>query len=441
MILSGGQFLQTKPALTFIFLVIVSCLSFYSVNANANRLTIEITRGVDSPTRIAVVPFKRVHSEGLDLASVVASDLARSGRFEVLDRDLMLSSPSSIEQVYYRDWSALGVEYILIGQSSMVENNRDVKFELIDIVNERSLFVRGLATDKRFSRKLAHKVSDAIYQSLTGIPGVFATRLMYVSGAKELNSPRPNRLYVADSDGANYKVVLESKQPIMSPVWSPNGKEIAYVSFESDRPAIYRQNLQTQQREQLTNFKGLNSSPAWSPDGKQMAMVLSKDGNPEIYVMDLSTKVLKRVTNHYAIDTEPDWMPDGKSLVFTSDRGGSPQIYQVNLASGKTKRLTFEGRYNAGADVSPDGSSMVMVHRANSGYQIVWYEFRTGRMIALTRSDLDESPSIAPNGAMLLYATKEKGNAELAAVAIDGGFQYRLPSANSDVREPAWSPF
>ena len=424
-----------------VFFILFTTVLFGSALANANRLTIEITRGVDNPTRIAIVPFKRDHAEELDLASVISNDLLRSGRFEVLDRDLMLSSPSTIEEVFYRDWRALGVEYLLIGQSSIVENNRDVKFELIDIVNERSLFVRGLATDKRFSRKLGHKISDAVYQSLTGIPGVFATRLMYVSGAKELNSPRPNRLYVADSDGANYRVVLESKQPIMSPVWSPNGNEIAYVSFETDRPAIYRQNLKTQQREQLTNFRGLNSSPAWSPDGKRMAMVLSKDGNPEIYIMDLATKVLTRITNHYAIDTEPDWMPDGKSLVFTSDRGGSPQIYQVELASGKTKRLTFEGRYNAGADVSPDGSSMVMVHRANKGYQIVWYEFRTGRIIELTQSNLDESPSIAPNGAMLLYATKEKGNAELAAVAIDGGFQYRLPSANSDVREPAWSPF
>ena len=432
---------RKASSLTIAVWFVFASLFLASASVQANKLTIEITRGVDNPTRVAIVPFRRDHVDGLDLASVVSADLSRSGRFEVLDRDLMLSSPATREEVFYRDWRALGVEYLVIGQSNLVDGNREAKFELIDVTNESSIFVRGFSTDDRFARKLAHKISDAIYQSLTGIPGAFATRLMYVSGAKELNSPRPNRLYVADSDGANYRVVLESKQPIMSPVWAPNGEDIAYVSFENDRPAIYRQNLKTQQREQLTNFKGLNSSPAWSPDGKRMAMVLSKDGNPEIYVMDLRTKALTRLTNHYAIDTEPDWMPDGETLVFTSDRGGSPQIYQVNIASGKVKRLTFEGRYNAGADVSPDGSSMVLVHRGNSGYQIAWFEFRTGRLIPLTQSTLDESPSIAPNSAMLLYATKEKGRAELAAVAIDGGFKYRLPSANSDVREPAWSPF
>lgn len=412
-----------------------------SVQLHANRLTIEVTRGIDNPMRIAIVPFRRDHKQGLDLASVIAEDLSRSGRFETLDRDLMLSAPASSDEVYYRDWRALGVEFLVVGQSTIVGGKRDIKFELVDITNKTSVFTRGFAADDRYSRKLAHKISDAVYQNLTGIPGAFATRILYVSGAKGLNSLRPNRLYVADSDGANYKVVLESKQPILSPVWSPDGKHIAYVSFEKDRPAIFRQNLQTQQREQLTNFRGLNSSPSWSPDGNRMAMVLSKDGNPEIYVMDLRTKALTRITNHYGIDTEPDWMPDGKSLVFTSDRGGSPQIYKANLAGGKPKRLTFEGVYNAGADVAPDGSSMVMVHRAKAGYQIAWFEFSSGRIIELTQSSLDESPSLAPNGAMLLYATKIEGNAELAAVAIDGGFRYRLPSANSDVREPAWSPF
>ena len=421
--------------------VLVSMLLGYSSESDASRLTIEVTRGVENPVRIAVVPFRRDHAEGLDMASVITADLSRSGRFELIDRSLMLSSPGSVDEVYYRDWRSLGVEYLLIGQSSMQDDKRSITFELLDITQQRTLLKQGFSGSSRVQRKLAHRVADAVYESLTGIPGAFSTRLLYVSTAKD-SAKRPNRLYVADSDGANHKVLLESEQPVLSPAWSPDGKQVAYVSFENDRPAIYRQVIGSAEREKLTNFSGLNSSPAWSPDGRKMAMVLSKDGNPDIYVMELRTKKLTRITKHFAIDTEPDWMPDGKSLVFTSDRGGAPQIYKVNLDSLKVSRLTFEGSYNAAADVLPDGKSLVMVHHGSKpGYQIVWYEIDTGRIIELTQSNLDESPSIAPNGSMLLYATKSGGRAELAAVALDGKFKYRLPSPNSDVREPAWSPY
>lgn len=425
--------------LSFIGMMLTALL--FSSHGLASRLTIEVTRGVDNPTRIAVVPFRRDHAQGIDLASVVSADLSRSGRFEVIDRSLMLSSPSAIEDVYFRDWRALGVEYLVIGISTVVDGKREINFELVDIAQRRVLHKQSFKGSPSIERKLAHRVSDAVYQKLTGVPGAFSTRLMYVSVSRDPASKRPNRLYLADSDGANFKVMLESEHPILSPTWSPDGKQVAYVSFENDRPAIYRQNLATAVRERLTNFSGINSSPAWSPDGRYMAMVLSKDGSPDIYVMDLRTRELERMTDHFAIDTEPAWMPDGKSLVFTSDRGGAPQIYKLDIKSKKVQRLTFEGRYNAAADVLPDGKSMVMVHHgAKSGYQIVWYELGTGRMIELTQSDLDESPSIAPNGSMLLYATKDGDQGELAAVALDGKFKYRLPSPNSDVREPAWSP-
>ena len=405
------------------------------------ELQIEITRGTDNPTRIAVVPFAQNGVEfDEDLAAVVAADLTRSGRFELLPRDTMLSMPNKADEVFFRDWRSLGVEYVLIGSAQKTATEIVLSVELFEVARQRGILKQRITQALPGERALAHKVSDIVYQRLTGIPGAFGTRMMYVSVTGSLQQGQTHRLLVADADGAKPREVLKSREPILSPAWSPDASRIAYVSFESQRPSIYMQNLATGKRERLTNFRGLNGAPAWSPDGKRMAMVLSKDGNPEIYIMNVATRQLRRVTNHPAIDTEPDWMPDGKSLVFTSDRGGRPQIYRVNLSSGEVKRLTYKGVYNAGAQVLGDGNSMVMVHRNQGDFHIAWQEFATGRIIVLTRSQLDESPSIAPNGSMLLYATKYRGRGVLAAVALDGGFKYRLPSPNSDVREPAWSP-
>ncbi|MFT6365610.1 MAG: TolB protein [Halioglobus sp.] len=425
----------------YVFAAFNALLLLVSLAAKA-ELLIEITAGVDDPTAIAVVPFAIRGSGAVpeDIAQVVQSDLQRSGQFAPVDRRDMLGLPSTKSEVFYRDWRAIDTEYLLIGRVTVTDTMR-IEYELYDVLRQSAVYSGVEEGSVNEARMLAHRVSDKVYEELTGIRGAFATRLLYVAVTRVPGGKDYYRLTLADSDGARPIVLLESREPVLAPAWAPDGKHIAYVSFESNRPAIYRQDLATGAREQLTNFKGLNGAPAWSPDGKSMAMVLSKDGSPDIYLMDLATKALKRVTRHYAIDTEPAWMPDGKSLLFTSDRGGRPQIYRYELASGQTSRLTYEGPYNARARVAQDGRNVVMVHQLNGRFHIALLDLISDRLQVLTSTELDESPSIAPNGSMLLYATKFEGRGILAAVSVDGGVKFRLPARDGDVREPAWSPF
>jgi TolB protein len=415
---------------------------FSSVNV-WSQLTIEITQGSDDPTSIAVVPFGWQGS-GLpvqDVASIVEADLQRTGQFNPVARDDMLGTPTDKSEVYYRDWRALNVDYLLVGKLLPTAEGVVAQYQLFDVYTQKMVLEDRVSGQIDKLRTIAHKVSDGVYEKLTGIRGAFNTRLLYVSAIAKGKQDYTYRLLVSDVDGANESVVYKSDQPILTPSWGPDGETIAYVSFETTRPAIYMHNLKTNQRTQLTNFKGLNGAPSWSPDGRQLAMVLSKDGSPDIYVMDIATRQLKRITRHFAIDTEPSWMPDGKSLIYTSDRGGKPQIYQVTLANGYEERVTFEGSYNARARVVPDGSGIIMVHRSSGNYQIALQDIERGKIKVLTETDLDESPSISPNGAMLLYATKYKGKGILAAVSLDGGVKFRLPSRFGDVREPAWSNY
>jgi TolB protein len=406
------------------------------------ELTIEITQGVDNPTPIAVVPFAWQGSgtPPTDIAAVVDGDLNRSGQFAPVARADMLGLPSTEAEIFYRDWRAINSEYLLIGRVSQAGQMR-IEFELFDVLRQTRVHQGVVTGPPGEARMLAHQVADAVYEKLTGIPGAFATRMLYVSVTRVPGGKDYYRLTLADSDGARPIVLLESREPVLAPAWSPDGREIAYVSFESNRPAIYRQELATGRREQLTSFKGLNGSPAWSPDGNTMAMVLSKDGSPDIYLMNLATRQLTRITRHYAIDTEPTWMPDGKSLLFTSDRGGRPQIYRYDLRSGSTERVTFEGSYNARARVAQDGRNMVLVHQKEGKFHIALLDLATNRLHILTSTQLDESPSIAPNGSMVLYATKYAEQGILAAVSVDGGVKFRLPAREGDVREPAWSPY
>lgn len=403
------------------------------------ELTIEITQGVDNPTSIAIVPVGgQGNAVGEDISAIVAADLRRSGQFRPVPREDMLSLPRSASEVYYRDWRILGTEFLWLGNLLRdAGGGYTLNFELFDILSQKQVLKHQVSGGADQLRDMAHFASDMIYETITGIRGAFSTKMIYV----EAFGNEKYRLMRADVDGARPTLLLESKHPIMSPAWSPDGKSVAYVSFETGRPAIFSQVLATQERRQMTNFKGLNGAPAWSPDGKKLAMVLSKDGNPEIYVLDIASNRFTRVTRHFAIDTEPSWTKDGKGLIFTSDRGGKPQIYQVTLASGRVERLTFEGDYNARARLSADGKTLVMVHRHNGLFHIATQDMASGDIRILTETHLDESPTIAPNGAMLMYATKFRSKGILAAVSLDAGVKFRLPSKQGDVREPSWSPY
>ncbi|WP_185232411.1 Tol-Pal system beta propeller repeat protein TolB [Teredinibacter franksiae] len=410
------------------------------------ELMIEITQGMDNPAPIAIVPFAGTEGHRENIPDIVAADLQRSGFFRPIPKADMLSTPHYERDVFYRDWRILGAEFLVIGRLQAgvaAGTNPDqyvLEYALYDVLGQRNLFKKVAKGSTSELRDIAHEVSDAVYEAITGIRGAFSTKILYIEDLKRAGAGR-YRLVTADADGARDKVLFSSSQPLLSPAWSSDLKQVAYVSFETTRPAIFRQNLLTGVREQLTNFQGLNGAPAWSPDNKKLALVLSKDGNPEVYTLDLATRQLTRVTRHFAIDTEPNWTADGKGLIFTSNRGGNPQIYQVGLETGRIERLTFEGDYNARPRVSPDGKSLVMVNRYKGVFHIAWQDIVSGDMRILTETWLDESPSIAPNGAMLLYATQHNNKGVLAAVSMDAGVKFRLPSKQGDVREPAWSPY
>jgi TolB protein len=406
------------------------------------ELTIEITRGIaDSAAPIAVVPFGAQVPTSEDMAGIIAGNLKRSGRFEVPPPESYPSRPSELSQVNFGDWRTLQVDHLVVGQIRPgPAGNVTVQFQLANIYEGRPLLERTYTVPPQQLRRLAHVISDLIYQTLTGEPGAFDTRIAYVT-ANRRPGGADYALMVADSDGYNPQVVLRSNEPLMSPSWSPDGNRLAYVSFEGRRMQIVMQDVYSGARRVVASYPGINGAPSWSPDGQRLAFALSRDGNPEIYVYNLAGGGLLRVTNSSAIDTEPVWTPDGGSLVFTSDRGGSPQLYQVSAAGGQPRRLTFEGDYNARPSVSSDGRYLAMAHRRGGVFYIAVQDLQSGQMRVLTEGGLDESPSFAPNGRMVIYATSEgRGRGVLAAVSVDGRVRQRLQLRSSDVREPAWSP-
>ena len=423
----------------YLLAIMIVCTPFQTVLAD---LRIEVTKGVDNAVRVAVVPFDWRGAGTLpeSISDIIEADLVLSGRFDSLPTSQMLSLPHETSEIFNRDWRLLNVEYLLIGHVSPVGDRYRLTYTLYNVFKQSVELRQTIEGSVSELRDMAHYASDSVFKILTGIDGAFSTQIMYVTALGPINNRR-FRLNIADADGHRVETMLESREPILSASWSRDGRYIAYVSFEVDRrPAIFLRDVVNGTRQQLTNFPGLNGAPAFSPDGKQLAMVLSKDGNPDIYVLTIADRRLRRVTRHYGIDTEPSWSPDGKGIIFTSNRGGQPQIYQIQLDDLSIERLTFEGDYNAKASVLPDGSGIVMVHRRNGIFHIAMLDLARGRLRVLTETSLDESPSIAPNGSMLIYATQVGGEGILAAVSIDGGVKFNLPSSEGDVREPAWSP-
>ena len=418
-------------------------------------LTIEITRGNDKALPVAVVPFAWSGNGILpkDMSGIIAADLQLSGKFRALDRGDYQSFPSQESEVYYRDWNMLGTSFLIIGNvdpQKKYKNKVNVNYQLFDIQNKKVVFSETINGNKDAMIDLAHHISDQIYKKITGVRGIFSTKILYVEAIWKNDSDDQTvddvdyKLIYSDVDGARPRVILKSKEPILSPTWSPNGKHVAYVSFESGRPAIYIQTLSNGKREQLTGYRGLNSAPVWSPDGKTMAVILSKSGSADLYTLDIKTKRLKRLTTHFAIDNEPAWAPSGKEIYFTSDRGGTAQIYRMAVPSGTAKRISFKGVFNARAKPTPDGKAVVMIHKADrssDGYNVGVLDLRTNRFRILASQRFTDSPTVSPNGEMVMYAAQEDKKGVLGITSLDGRASYRLPSSKGDVREPAWSPF
>ena len=405
-------------------------------------LTIEITQGMEGASPIAVVPFAAPTGVALpeDIASIISANLRRSGRFAPLAEADLIARPREAGDIRFQDWRVLGVGDLVIGRVLQPAPGRyEVQFQLFDVFRSRQLTGYSIPARADELRRVAHRISDLIYETLTGEPGAFDTRIAYVT-AEQGGEGKRYSLQVADSDGHNPRTVLRSPQPLMSPSWAPDGQQLAYVSFEGRKAAIYVQDVGTGARREVAAFDGINGAPSWAPDGRKLALTLSRDGNPEIYVLHLGDNRLQRLTNNAAIDTEPAWAPDGSHLVFTSDRGGAPQLYRLDIRTGRAERISFEGNYNAGADFSPDGRRLALVHRDGRDYRIAVMDLDNRRMRVLTDGSLDESPSFAPNGSMIIYATSVGGRGVLAAVSADGRFRQRLTLSGGDVREPAWSP-
>lgn len=404
-------------------------------------LSMELTRGVAGAVPIAVVPFTVSGSTpSQNVSDVITNDLKNSGRFKVYTNN---SASDNMPARYYR---SIGADDVVLGKVQELGAGRySVSFKLLDTAREGSepLVAKQFVVSDKELRSVAHHISDMIYREILGVRGVFSTKLAYIVVQRSAGEAAQYTLEVSDADGYNPRPLLTSNDPIMSPAWSPNGKQIAYVSFENKHASIYIEDVATGSRRLISEFRGINGAPAWSPDGRKLALVLSKDGSPNIYIMDLASKRLTQVTHDWSINTEPSWSRDGRSLIFTSNRSGGPQIYQKNLTTGTITRLTYDGNYNARASYTPDGNHIVMLNQESKLFNIGILDLDTSTFRVLTSSSGtdNESPSIAPNGSMVLYGTLYSGRSVLAMVASDGSVQLRLPAPNGEVQDPAWSPF
>ena len=417
------------------------CLSFTS--AVHAVLKIDITEGFEGALPIAVIPFQWNGAKTMvngDVSAIIASDLARSGKFSPVAEKDLIAKPQKLADVHYKTWRIAGMDHIVIGSVTLQKDGTyQVQFRLIDILKAKQVLGYSFKATKKTIRTVSHQISDYIFTHITGMPGAFGTRIAYVTVQRDKKGSI-SMLQVSDTDGYNPQTLLTSDEPIMSPAWSPDGSQLAYVSFEHGQAEIFTHNIRTGARKSRSKFKGLNGSPAWSPDGKKLALTLSKGGNPDIYILNLSDKKLKRLTDHWSIDTEAVWLPDGRSIVYTSGRSGKPQLYLQSVSSNsKPERLTYEGGYNASASVSQDGKHVAYVHGEGNIYRIAVLELKTKSSRVLTEGPLDESPEYAPNNSMILFASQEKRKAVLAAVSVDGQQKQRLVFTDGEVREPSWA--
>jgi TolB protein len=432
--------------------VLTQCVVLFllTIGSAHAALQLELTQGMSGALPIAVVPFAN-DPEPTNFSNVITNDLQNSGRFKLFPSTQMKQTPSEATNVDYHYWQQTGSNNIVVGSiKSLGSNNYQVNIALLDTFKGMANPANGVVITDSFQinssqfRQLAHKISDLIYQQLTGDRGIFSTKIAYVLVERDANQNPQYLLEVADEDGYNPRPLLRSNSPIMSPKWSPDAKKIAYVSFENQRSAIYLSDIASGSRQLISNSSGMNNAPAFSPDGKTLALVLSKSsGTPNIYTMNLATKALTQLTDGTGIqiNTEPSWASDGSSLVFTSNRDGGPQIYRFTFNSGKIQRLTFDGAYNATASFTPKDNHIVLLHGINNSYNIAVQDLAAGAMSVLTQSGNNSSPSIAPNGKMIIYASDNGQSSVLGIVSSDGKIKLTLPAPEGSVREPAWSPF
>jgi len=400
------------------------------------QLSIEITGAGAQRIPIAIAPFAGEAALRSGVSSVMRADLERSGLFRALELPPLVPQPSEASTVNYAEWKSRLADALVLGSIAVRADGRfEVRFRLYDVVKQSPIGGVAYTVSREQLRSTAHRIADYVYEKLTGEKGVFSTRIAYVvkRGARF-------ELQVADADGANEQAMLVSNEPILSPAWAPNGKRIAYVSFQNKKPIVYVQDVEVAKQNVVANFKGSNSAPAWAPDGSRLAVVLSRDGNSQLYLINPDGSNLRRLTSSAGIDTEPNFSPDGQWIYFTSDRGGSPQIYRMPASGGEAQRVTFEGSYNVSPRISPDGRSLAFIMRNGGKFQAALLDLNTRQVQVLTDSELDESPSFAPNGRQILLATVIGGRGVLSAVSSDGRVKQRLTLSAGDVREPAWGP-
>ena len=407
------------------------------------ELFLEITKGSEDPYKVAMIPFEGNSRVSKQLNNIMRNDLIRTGEFSILDEELLLPVKIINDELVYSDWKLLGMDYLITGTIVNAENSLDISYEIFDIHKKRKVRSSKVFGIPNQIRQLAHYTSDGIYESITGIKGIAATRLLYVNEIKDSRFISTYKLMLADSDGANEKVLLSSYEPIISPSWSPDGKRVAYVSFETGIAKVFIQEIASGKREAVLSKGTQISSPSWSPDGKYLSLTLYQDGNAEIYILRLRDRTLTRMTNQFAIDTESSWSPKGNKILFTSGRSGSPQIYELDLRklNPKAKRVSFEGTYNAKASYLPNEEGIIFVHRSSDGLFHIALKYKRENFIrVLTEAKMDESPSVAPNGNMVIYGIKEENLSMLAGFSLSGA-KFKLPASNGEVREPAWSNF